>query len=482
MQQKWHASVLEETNLKIMKFKFYKTGLLLTFFLGLQQLGAQTTINTIISANDTWTAAGNPYILAANSAIQKGVTVRIEPGVIIKSPSKSTLYVDGELIVNGNKDSVVRFDTCVIEFTSNAVGYDFGTKKGSHFNYTYFAGMGSGLIYTIKKPAMNLLVQNSMFYNGYYSIYEVGSSNFKDTIRIENTKFIGIDYGQGYAVYFGGTTSNLEMDECLIKNSYGMYLPNKVTITRSTFYNIATWSGLRINAYGNPGYTTEVTLSCNTFRKFKGNIIDMYGLSKGNTVIINNNTFDSAEIFLNLYMLYRTKPYNLYIYQNNFLYASKNAITIAGGNAPTTPDTLDFNDNYWGTTNTADIANKVYDYTDNIVQPVLVDYHSYLSNMVTDCTAGDTQSTHQVTMVKEMAATEFDIMPNPANDVLNITTPLVATSQVVIRDITGALVLQTKFTSNAGRVDLSPLGSGIYFVTVQSEGRRAETKKVLIQH
>lgn len=480
MQQKTTYTVLEVTKQKIMKNTFYKGFFILLLTSATLALKGQTTIKSIINANDTWTAAGNPYLLKANAVIQAGVTVTIKPGVIIKSVGINTIYVNGELDADGTKDSVIVIDTAGFDIASTSVGYNFNTGKGTHFNYCYFNGSGTGAIYTIKKGSSNLLIQNSKFYNCYYSIYSIGASSLKDTVRVENTQFIGGKLYYGYAAYFSSSYTNFQMDECLVQNSYGMYIPNICSVTRSTFYNIQSSSGIRINAYGNTPYNSNVLLSCNTFRKFRGNIIDFYGLSTGNTVIINNNTFDSAENFLNMYMIYKTKPYSLYIYQNNFLYASKNAILVSAGSAPTTPDTLDFMDNYWGTTTTADIDKKIYDYNDNIVVPIYIDYSSYLSGMVTDCTMGDTQLTHQIA-VKEIAQTTFQMVPNPANEKLNITVPASTNNTVYIRDISGAIVYQNNFIGNNNTIELNQFSSGIYYVSVQSAGLKAQTNKLVIQ-
>lgn len=458
---------------------------LAAFALGVSQLKAQTTINTIISANETWKASGNPYILTANSSIQPGVTVTIEPGVVIKSTARSNgIYISGTLIAKGTKDSIITFDTATISFPKGAPGHNFTTGTGTIFDYCYF-NLAGGNVSAISITNQNLYVKNSKFTNFYNGIYH--SNAYTDTIKIKvkNTQFIGGKDAAGYAVYsISGYYTTLEMDQCLVKHSYGSYFPNNTTITRSTFYDIQTFSGLRINAYAASNQPkTKVTLSCNTFRKFKGDILYIYGFTPGNQLIVNNNTFDSAENHINLYMLYFDKPRKVFIYNNNFLNATNYAVKINAGSSPTAnPDTLVMTQNYWGSSTKSVINQKIYDYADNIVVQVVVKYDSILTSMVTDCAAGDTSiPQQQQNAIVRLEKSNFNLMPNPANSVLNIATETMGKHQIYIRDLSGALVYQSNFTGISEQVQLDKLSSGMYFVTIQTEGKAPLSAKLVVQ-
>ncbi|WP_157208964.1 T9SS type A sorting domain-containing protein [Mariniflexile maritimum] len=70
---------------------------------------------------------------------------------------------------------------------------------------------------------------------------------------------------------------------------------------------------------------------------------------------------------------------------------------------------------------------------------------------------------------------DFAIYPNPANDVLNISTSSKMAS-VEVSNITG----QTMFTKiGVKRIDISSLSSGMYFLTVKSEEGASTTKKFI---
>jgi len=60
-------------------------------------LHAQTNLSGTISTDQTWNAAGSPYIVTGNVTISSGVTVTVEAGAVIKFNSNTGLYVYGTL-------------------------------------------------------------------------------------------------------------------------------------------------------------------------------------------------------------------------------------------------------------------------------------------------------------------------------------------------------------------------------------------------
>ncbi|HNL07153.1 MAG TPA: hypothetical protein PKH93_06220, partial [Chitinophagales bacterium] len=63
-----------------------KNVIILTMFFCFSQLAlSQTNISGSISQNTTWSLANSPYLVTGTVTVQSGVTLTIEPGVIIKS-------------------------------------------------------------------------------------------------------------------------------------------------------------------------------------------------------------------------------------------------------------------------------------------------------------------------------------------------------------------------------------------------------------
>lgn len=423
---------------------------------------AQTTISSIISADQTWTAAGNPYLLTSSCVIEQGVKVTIKPGVIVKSKG-SKFYIDGELQASGKVDSVIVFDSTLFDFTAKATGYNFSTGAGSFFNYCYFNGTGTGGSITINLSPINMLIKNSKFYNCYYCIYGMNANMDTAELKIQKTVFQG-GYYPGYAVYTMGRYAFLYMDECLVKDMYGLYLANYSTITRSTFYNWLSYSGIRINAY-NPSYFGKVTLACNTFRKFKNSIIELYGIPTASQLVINNNTFDSVDYLMDISLnTGNNKTGALYIHQNNFLNFNKNSILLKGGNTPGKADTIDFRDNYWGTTNTSQIEAGIRDFKDDIAVAGIADFTNYLSNPVTDCVMQNPD--FNPLSAEKFSRAKFSLAPNPAESFFTVNMPENSEYRTIISAISGATVYETTFTGNSSTISTAELPAGMYFVNI----------------
>ena len=87
--------------------------LLTVLFIILTYGYGQTNVSGVISSNTTWTLANSPYVVTGNILVSEGVTLTIEPGVVVKFDSEKVMQIRGELIAQGTIDSK-------ITFTSNA--------------------------------------------------------------------------------------------------------------------------------------------------------------------------------------------------------------------------------------------------------------------------------------------------------------------------------------------------------------------------
>jgi len=96
-----------------------------------------TNVGGPIDTNTTWTLAGSPYIALTPVLVMEGITLTIEPGVVVKFNSHKALQIDGELHAVGTSGSP-------ITFTSNSV-----TSNPGDWDYIVFTDTSVDAVYNI---------------------------------------------------------------------------------------------------------------------------------------------------------------------------------------------------------------------------------------------------------------------------------------------------------------------------------------------
>lgn len=453
--------------------KLYKKILFALVGFSLSTLYAQTTVPAIISANQTWTAAGSPYLITQNTWIKPGVTLDIEPGVKVKSNGVHRVIVDGTVLADGTFDSVIMMDSMNFEFTKTSGGYNFNTNSGSTFNYCWFKGRGWGGDNTFKLNGVSMLISNCKFTNTYYTVYQINGSNDTTLVRIVRSNFESTN-GSGYPTYISGIYAHLEMDECFVKNMCGIYVPANFSMTRSTVIGQACYSAIRLSN-GNRFYRGHTFVRCNSFKNFKGGVFEAFYLDSFNTIDLTNNTFDSADFFLSLYAGDINNSSNLIMNKNNFLHSRQYDVKFAASSSAGTYKIYDLQDNYWGSTDTNDIKNDIYDFNDDITIKALIDYSNYRTSANYICS-------EEFTGVAQNKLTHVNLYPNPANAVLNIDFEEAAERVVRIYNMMGQLVYEFNASEAHVEMSIAELNNGTYAVMVISNGKTSMAGKVVVAH
>lgn len=70
---------------------------------------AQTPVSGTIESDTTWSSGGSPYLLDGNVIVAPGVTVTIEPGVVVEALAGASLIVLGDLQAKGRIDEPIVF-------------------------------------------------------------------------------------------------------------------------------------------------------------------------------------------------------------------------------------------------------------------------------------------------------------------------------------------------------------------------------------
>ena len=455
---------------------FNKLILSIALLMCIQNVNAQTTVPQVINSSQTWTPSGSPYIVDQNILVKGGSTVKVMPGTKIRGTGNFRIILESgagfEAV--GTKDSVIAIDTVNFEFLKGSIGHNFTSGGGSVFSYCFFRGTGMGGVQTITLAETPLLISNCRFWNTYYTIYGINANTTAVKVRIEKSIFEGLKFNYGYVIYAMGSKSELEMDECVVKTMYGLYLANTSTITKSLFYDIYS----SISVIG----SKKVVFKCNTFRKFKYSILDISSTNPAiSEIVIVSNTFDSAENHID-YKVFSNSLSKLVCKNNNFLKFNKNSIILSGGSKPGFADTLVFTKNYWGTTSTAQIAKGILDIKDDITIAGLVDFANYHSAMVSNCIEDESEEAFvgESAKVKNIAPSDFHVFPNPARDFIAIESNIPDLQYWRIYTVSGQMMAQGELSKSTSLINISNIPNGLYFLSVGNGERYSDMQKIVV--
>ncbi len=93
-----------------------------------------TSVIGIINTDTTWAAAGSPYTLTGPTAVNTGVTLTIQPGVMVNLNSYY-LQVNGTLIAIGSAGNLIQFSNGLLRFTPASNGWNNNAGTGCIIQY-----------------------------------------------------------------------------------------------------------------------------------------------------------------------------------------------------------------------------------------------------------------------------------------------------------------------------------------------------------
>ncbi len=220
----------------------------------------QITNGAILYADKTLKKSSSPYLISRGGiTVQNGVTLTVDPGVVIKfvSPSTPSLSVNGTIISNGTDSDKIVFTS----FSDDSYG---GDMNGGGASTTPIAG-------SWKQIALNNSSQDSSFKNTVIRYGGKWSNNDSFTARsmffINNNDIV---FQNNIVEYSGG---------------HGMSLSSSTSTISSNIFRYNNYSNSYAGLYGGGGAST---ISDNTF---DGNNVGLQFSSEDDSAVVRDNTF-----------------------------------------------------------------------------------------------------------------------------------------------------------------------------------------------
>lgn len=417
---------------------------LLTGFFIIFNSNAQTYVSGGIYSNETWTTAGSPYILSDTVVVFGGVTLTIQPGVIVKFRNNALLEDRGNLFAIGTPiDSIVFTSDSSSPFAGiyHGIEFDFGDTmdfKYCRFSYAYQA-IANG----------NNPISHCLFASDYYGTFDfygpfdscsfkynyTGIDNIYSNPKILDCEF---EHNSNYAIWGGSLIYN-----CMF--SYNKNCGGGDTVA----YCIFTYNDTAV-------YLGNVII----YNSVTNNSLGIIG---GNYTVIRSNYI--VDNFVGM-----EPSYNDSISCNTICNNSYYNIVYEAATSNTT-----IRDNYWCLTDSAQIQATIYDGYQNINDGLIF------------FTPFDTVACANVsTTVNELPATSdaIKLFPNPNNGSfsLSIRNHELEINNVEIYNMLGQVVYKSSITQSMSQIKLNNATSGVYLYRIISEkGNLVGTGKFVVE-
>jgi len=448
--------------------------ILLTAF-SLAVKAQSTNVSGGIYSNTTWTLANSPYIVTDTVVVFPGVTLTIEPGVVVKFDDDVRLEIrQASIIAQGTvADSIT--------FTSNAASPTAGIWSeillndcpNITFNHCSFRYATTAIrSYNVSVNGI-LIVKNSNFNNNSYGIDRAGNN---DEILVDTCNFNNnIIYGIGSDSQFGGIINycNFTFNQIGIQRfgdgaNYSSIIKN-CTLKQNNMGIFSLWRARVENCTINNN--NQDGISDNAESTIINCIIDSNDIG-----VVLADSILNCEIKYNnigISVLHGGSIIKNIIEDNNIgikkFYGSQGSILcnkICNNTSydfyynVTQGSNISIPNNYWCSTDSATIASHIYDGYDNI-NLGLVNFMPI-----------DTLSCYLITENPRnyFEPFSFNVYPNPAFDNLTLKfTQNTPKATIKIYNLLGELKSTSMISHQEAKINISDLSNGLYILEAATE-------------
>ncbi len=286
-----------------------------------------TDVSGGLYENTTWSAANSPYHVVGNVVLFPGYTLTVEPDVTVVFDAGTSLAIRGTLAATGTADDRIVFTSFAAP--SLWAGIALATNQGGHGRFAYCDFSYASTAVSVEccwghsQPAEFdhcTFSNNTTALGGYAgSVEHVTNSTFDN-----NT--------------YGAKQADKNFADCVFTNNeYGLYSTERISASSCTFSNNTT------GAYGGRGMLDRCT--------FTGNGTGIKGFFEGFTVMSSCVSNNGTGIVLSSYGNAVGNVELCDIFENS----------VYNVNIGTVSTNVDMTNNWWGTTNPAQIDASIYD-------------------------------------------------------------------------------------------------------------------------
>ena len=367
-----------------------------------------TGLKGVIYANTTWGLSGSPYYVIGDVQVPAGITLSIEPGVVIQYTGAYEILVQGTIVANGTDVSLITFTTftpgvssggTILRFANtNLTNSQLSHIKLEYANYAIRVASGSTGTLTVSDVEVDnatvqtdggtststlILTQAAITESTVKGSYAHGGPIIIQGSTVSDSQIKSDNYARGITVldstvtnspfYLGCCSAKIRIEGSTVTGSSiegccgspvngplevvesqlintPIDLPNaNVSISNSTIECNGT-NGVK---FGNGSITYSSVIGNNDGVGIE--ITGYSGYNIGGSVTISNTTITQNSVGIKV-----TNANVLTIQHNNIV----NNTTYNVENRST--KSIDATNNYWGTTDAAQIAATIYDYYDDI--------------------------------------------------------------------------------------------------------------------
>jgi RHS repeat-associated protein len=222
-----------------------------------------TNVSGTISVDTTWTSANSPYVLTGLTNVAAGVTLTIQPGVVVKGSGQGVgLTVYGSMSAVGSSSQPIIFTSSADSLSGQWYGLTFAQGSGAstlqYVNVRYGGGFGGGDgngMVDISGGAVT--IADSTFSDSSVSglIVSGGTSGSASTVTVTRSKFVHNGFSgtarQGDGLYTNEANVSIRDSAFWSNAGDGVHfqVDGSYTAAQATMAGTSVWNNTRYGVY-----------------------------------------------------------------------------------------------------------------------------------------------------------------------------------------------------------------------------------------